>query len=135
MKLENDEINYAEIVNLLSTNQMNYNEIFHNVHYCCFNITIHNEDEFRKVYPYFVVAANCNLTALYTMQHDFLRMKPLIEPDFNSTFMAHFKNEGETLIALGFDADGVEIWTTDEDLAVNDFYVSILEDKYNLINE
>ena len=37
---------------------------------------------------------------------------------------------GEMLIALGFDGEGVEIWTTAEDLAVNDFYISRLEDKY-----
>ncbi|KMY44782.1 hypothetical protein AC622_11565 [Bacillus sp. FJAT-27916] len=130
MKVENDEINYAEIVNLLSVNQINFHEIFHNENYCCFNITIHNEDEFRKVYPYFFVAATCNLTAMYTMPLDFLWMEPLKESDINSTFMADFKKEGETLIALGFDGEGVEIWTTDNDLAVNDFYISKLEDKY-----
>ena len=130
MKIENDEINKDEIINLLKANQISFKEIMHNTEYCCFAITILNEEEFRKIYPYFFVAATCNLTAMYTMKNDFLRMLPLKESDINSTFLAHFKNEGETLIALGFDGEGVEIWTTAEDLAVNDFYISRLEDKY-----
>lgn len=141
IKLQIDLVNYREFKLLLMELNIVFKETLKNTDFAWFEIEMNNDVHFDRIYEYLFASAVSNLTAIYSIEEDIFKSENTKAHnivtnrlEMNKSFVAHF-NGNNTVVGIGPDGVGIEIWTTDTELVHQNFYLEKLRDYFTLQEE